>query len=350
MIKKFEDWLNEGLWSKTLNRGRTDNKRLEDRNPQFEKYFETIKWVDMGHPDYLFAEYDYPGDEITGFVFKNLKFPKGISIMNSELYNWLLNTTTKYTILGKPGEKYYQRTSKITNEPIYFNINFDVEYTCGFDGNMLIWQILFGNNKRPFMKTFLKDNDLLTFKLVKEKRLNEGLWSKTLNRGRTGEKRLEEITDFHRYLKNVEWVDMGDPEYLFSYEDFPADDPKNLLSIQEIEEIIKSLPEDIEIMSVGVFDRMFKKSESFRGHRSTIIKNKQLETETKMYVSGMYWLSDDDEPMNMLKLTSCLVIYGEKPQYFNITFSKNEMETNRNGVYKDKKYFIKLMKKKRDGI
>ena len=205
MIKKFNEWISEGLWAKGIERSKTGEKRMGDLT-EFDRYIETIKWVDMGHPDYLFAEYDYAGDEITGAVFKNLKFPKGISIMNSELYTWLLNNS-KEKIVGLPGNKHYQRTSKTTNERVFCNIDFTVDYTCGFDGNMTFWKIMFGNNKKPFLKTILRDSELLTFKLVKEKKLNEGLWSKGIERSKTGEERLGDVIDSN--VKELKPVDLG---------------------------------------------------------------------------------------------------------------------------------------------
>lgn len=93
MVLKFEDYINEGLINKTLKRVRTGGSRIEDKmiipgSPEFTEYFYNIEWVDLGHPDYLFAKDDYVNG-ISFNDFENLILPEDVEIINSDLVDWL---------------------------------------------------------------------------------------------------------------------------------------------------------------------------------------------------------------------------------------------------------------------
>ena len=84
-----------------------------------------------------------------------------------------------------------------------------------------------------------------------EEFINEGLWSKGIERSKTGKAREGDIPEVIRQLKDIEWVDLGHKKYLFAKTSFP-DEPKNLqelLSAYDIGEILKFLPEDIDVLS-----------------------------------------------------------------------------------------------------
>ncbi|MCM1218916.1 MAG: hypothetical protein NC548_30920 [Lachnospiraceae bacterium] len=77
-----------------------------------------------------------------------------------------------------------------------------------------------------------------------------GFLSKTLNRAKTGGKRLESMTSLDLYLDKVEWMDLGH-DVLYAKFDMPLDYLKNsdMLSINDLNEIISNLPDDISIMN-----------------------------------------------------------------------------------------------------
>ena len=81
--------------------------------------------------------------------------------------------------------------------------------------------------------------------------INEGLWSKGIERSRSGEKRTEDITPFDKYIPQINWVDLGHPDILFAELDFSVltENNDDLLSINDIKQIIKTLPKDISIMT-----------------------------------------------------------------------------------------------------
>lgn len=86
-----------------------------------------------------------------------------------------------------------------------------------------------------------------------EEFVNE-LWSKGVERNLRGEKRLGDETDFEKYIKNIEWVDMGHPDVLFAKYDFPKsyedmDKDECMFSLNEVEQIAKSLPNGVKILS-----------------------------------------------------------------------------------------------------
>lgn len=90
MVKKFEEFISEGFWKDGIKRAKSNTKRLEDKS-EFDRYIETIEWVDMGHPNCLYAKYDFGTYDD---FFKEEKFslievlniqkslPEGITTMN----------------------------------------------------------------------------------------------------------------------------------------------------------------------------------------------------------------------------------------------------------------------------
>lgn len=77
-----------------------------------------------------------------------------------------------------------------------------------------------------------------------------GMWKSGIDRVKSGDKRLEEMTPFERYFKDIEWVDMGNPDVLYALNDFPLNYENSfseLLSIDEINNI--KLPDDVSIIT-----------------------------------------------------------------------------------------------------
>ena len=135
MIKKFEEYINEGLWSSGMKRAETGEVRLGDKT-FFDNYLKDVEWVDMGHPDVLFAKYDYPIEVeritdselvlsvnmINDIIKPNL--PKDVSIMNRKQIEFI-----KRTCSIKGDEKYKKHASKNhSNKLIATNENGDVIY------------------------------------------------------------------------------------------------------------------------------------------------------------------------------------------------------------------------------
>ena len=83
--------------------------------------------------------------------------------------------------------------------------------------------------------------------------IEEGFLSKTISRSKSGEKRLGDITEFDKYLKTVEWVDIGHPKYLFAKYDC-----EKYFDVKDIENIINELPKNIKIAGKKEFDYLTK--------------------------------------------------------------------------------------------
>lgn len=86
-----------GLLNKTLKRVRTGDTQIENKTP-FDFYLSNVEWVDLGHPDVLFARYDYPLNYRTSdFEMLSLddirdiqqKLSQDIFIMNKQHIKWL---------------------------------------------------------------------------------------------------------------------------------------------------------------------------------------------------------------------------------------------------------------------
>lgn len=76
------------------------------------------------------------------------------------------------------------------------------------------------------------------------------LWSKGIDRSKSGDKRLENKSPFERYMDKIEWVDLGH-DVLYARWDYPLDYKTNneCLSLNDIKNILEILPNDISIMN-----------------------------------------------------------------------------------------------------
>lgn len=101
-IPTFKQFINEGFLSKTLNRAKTGEVRIENKTP-IDDYLKDVRWEDLGHPDVLFAlnDYGYNGfrKEPTKLSVNEIRqvitnLPNDISIMNEDIVDWLKNNTT----------------------------------------------------------------------------------------------------------------------------------------------------------------------------------------------------------------------------------------------------------------
>lgn len=83
--------------------------------------------------------------------------------------------------------------------------------------------------------------------------------------------REEDMTDFKKHLKTVEWVDLGHPKFLFSKEDFLKRpdvyrqyhqlSDNDLFNANEIMEIKNSLPDNMRLMTKSTCWWLFEKND-----------------------------------------------------------------------------------------
>ena len=81
MIKKFEEWINEGLWSKGVERSHTGEERLGDKLPDLFKADDVLQI--KGYPEYYMSPRGKYGDIVVYHApnetpiceYENLYFP-----------------------------------------------------------------------------------------------------------------------------------------------------------------------------------------------------------------------------------------------------------------------------------
>ena len=97
MIKRFNEFIEEGFMTRSLNRSKSDStKRLQNKTP-IDDYIKTIEWVDLGHDDLLFAKLDYGYDKFHDYELLSIEdinkimsnLPSDVSVMNNENFSWL---------------------------------------------------------------------------------------------------------------------------------------------------------------------------------------------------------------------------------------------------------------------
>ena len=117
MVKKFNEFIEEGFLSKTINRSKSGEKRLGDKSP-IDNYLKNIEWVDLGHREYLFAKLDFE-DRFTTEELLQIKksLPNGIKMLTRSQHTWL----KKKCLLNENKKDGVTFTSEINGEKIYFN-------------------------------------------------------------------------------------------------------------------------------------------------------------------------------------------------------------------------------------
>lgn len=175
-ILNFNEYINEGLWSKGVKRAKQGITRVENLTP-LHKHIETIEWIDMGHPDYLFEKMDlYKGQTLQDFI--GLTLPEGIEMMDEEMFKWLRKNSTLTKRAIRPFEnapKCAEFTSNENNNKTYLTLNYEVEHMVYFKYDKPAkgadMKVIFtgGMTIEDF---FVKDTDggLYTVKLIKRKK------------------------------------------------------------------------------------------------------------------------------------------------------------------------------------
>ena len=186
MVKKFKEFIEEGFLSKTLSRVKSGEKRLGDKDPFVDNYINSIEWVDLGHPKYLFAKVDYENN-LSYDMIKNMKLPKDISIMDVDTCTWVITNTQrkhevvdlqdlpeKYSDKFDDDIKFMEYTSEKNGEIIYFTYYYNhLHYFVQFiDGVSELGVVELSLNSNNFKNYVVKssDSEELDCKLVKLKR------------------------------------------------------------------------------------------------------------------------------------------------------------------------------------
>lgn len=119
MVKKFDEYINE-LWSKGLNRSKSNETRLGDID-EFNNYVKNINWVDLGHRDYLFAEYDY-SEPLTPFEIEEhqKKLPKGVYLLGIDISNWISDNLYDRKVINTSDLNCLCVGSKLNDDAVYF--------------------------------------------------------------------------------------------------------------------------------------------------------------------------------------------------------------------------------------
>lgn len=181
-IPTFEEYINERLFKSSIDRIKSGEKRAEDKT-EFEDYINEIEWVDMGHPEYLFAKYDYYNPLSINDII-NTKYPDNISICPKEVFRFLIKDTNRNKVQLKDSPYNYKNfsyvfsyNSSITNQYIYFNIDFATEYITDINVEELLSDSiikfyifnLISNHLESFSKFDSKNDQDYIVKLVKKK-------------------------------------------------------------------------------------------------------------------------------------------------------------------------------------
>ena len=172
MVKKFEEFISEGLWSKTLNRGRTGNLRKEDDTVvnRFLQYMKTIEWVDMGYSLVLFAKQDFNEPlSISNIVDIVKQLPDDISNINSIVYRHLhkldMDKKGDEFILAHDGNEIFLKDMEYVVE--------DLKFRKIPDDRICLALMKPKYAKKPYIKEYLHtenvDNNMFNIKLVKMK-------------------------------------------------------------------------------------------------------------------------------------------------------------------------------------
>ena len=89
MVLKFDEFINEGLWAKGINRSKTGDERLEDKHPVLE-FLKEAEWVEMGHPKFLFCKTQMDHKFSIKEIHELSNIFKGkYQIMHKNMYYWL---------------------------------------------------------------------------------------------------------------------------------------------------------------------------------------------------------------------------------------------------------------------
>lgn len=167
--------------------------------------------------------------------------------------------------------------------------------------------------------------------------IKEGFIGKTLDRYKSGEKRTENITKLDRFIENeIEWVDMGHPDYLFGQ----IDCLDYTMNGKEIENL--KLPKDVEYLNPDVMDWI--ELHSKRGFTKTFPKKKTYTSTDTLNKIYFHIVDEDGSP----DIDYFLGFKGDNLLTYSYSSSTNSLfYYHKDGKkYNQLKLIVKLMKKK----
>ena len=235
MIKKFQEFIEEGFLSKTLGRSKSGDVRLGDK-------------------EFIDVLCEFSSKVISEYLNKD--FDKNIC-------TYKLKETDKYKIS-------YDITFNINDKILTYNCvilkqhrdtitNFGGDFCDALYGFIELEYNKCPKKLKPIFEKLLTKL-ALEFDIEYYDKVYEGFLSKTLGRTKSGQKRLEDSTDFDIYVNSdeIEWVDMGHPKYLFAKYDY-----EKPFDVKDIEGIIKRLPKNIKIAGKKEFDYLTQNCKYF---------------------------------------------------------------------------------------
>ena len=173
--------------------------------------------------------------------------------------------------------------------------------------------------------------------MLKLSQIEEGLWNKGLNRTKSGEKRLGDITELDKYIDNVTWVDLGHKEYLFAKLEY-----NELFTVEDI--LNMSFPKDIKFMDYDLFNWIFEYSDKTRSTHVDGSNFFQNEVESHRTGEIVYFIKTE--------IMKYVVNIEQQDKQYKIDFvqpchSLDNRTAHLNKSYiNDYKFAIKLVKKK----
>lgn len=224
IVKKFKEFINEGFLSKTLNRAKTGVERKEDQLPP--NNLKDLKEVDL-HPSLPFV-----------FADEDLEFNGSNKLTGDDVYTYIDKIEESGWRL--PSRDDMQELCKVmdSNDVHVIGGGFDdLIITCLKKIITYSWRYgyvirNYPKSKREMMKkpqfertpeyVCIKCNDNSSYfsffstiddvypkhvKLIKDKKVNEGFLSKTLNRAKTGEERKEDKINSN--IDELKTIDLG---------------------------------------------------------------------------------------------------------------------------------------------
>lgn len=178
MIKKFNEFIEEGFLSKTISRSKTNKLRAEDDTVvnRFLQYTKTIEWVDMGNSLVLFAKQDF--DEplsITNILDIIHQLPDGVENLTSGICTYLhkLDMYKKgddYVLLHDGNEIFLKNMQYITDDLKFRKITSTSACIGLIEPKDANWS---ASDKKSYIAGYFHteklDNDIFNIKLIKRK-------------------------------------------------------------------------------------------------------------------------------------------------------------------------------------
>ena len=204
MVLKFEEFINEGLWSKGIERSKTGEERMEEK---IISNIDTLNGIDLGEDFLISDEYLSINGEDRFTLDEYRQYEEFIHSKGWRLPELddikTLGFSNRYISFDKIREGNYTEiihiSSSKTGEKVKFEFpdtqymwyNKDPNHASGVDRSFGkyggVWTCI---DKKVTIKSTFTDNKYMV-RLIKDKDgVNEGLWAKGIERSKTGEERI----------------------------------------------------------------------------------------------------------------------------------------------------------------